>query len=75
MSQKDKPNVTSEEPWPENYPNWLIELLEHSMGETGMSRKEAEEFLQFELLFGGNLMWQYAEKAKAHQKETKKSGA
>lgn len=71
MSDKDKFKKTFEEPWPQNYPKWIIEILEDSMERTGMSRKEAKEFLQAELLFGGNLMWQYAEKAKAHQKETK----
>ena len=72
MSENGNPKKTPDQPWPEDYPKWVIELLEDSMEETGMSREEADEFFRFELLFGGNLMWQYAEKAKAHQKETKK---
>jgi hypothetical protein len=42
------------------------------MERTGMSREEADEFFRFELLFGGNLTWQYAEKAKTPRDETKK---
>jgi hypothetical protein len=72
MSENGNPKKTPDQPWPGDYPKWVIELLEDSMEETGMSREEADEFFRSELLFGGNLMWQYAEKAKAHQKETKK---
>lgn len=72
MSENGNPKKTPDPPWPEDYPKWVIELLEDSMKETGMIREEADEFFRSELLFGGNLMWQYAEKAKAHQKETKK---
>ena len=71
MLENGIPKKTPDQPWPEDYPKWVIELLEDSMEETGMSRREADEFFRSELLFGGNLMWQYAEKAKAHQKETK----
>ncbi len=72
MSKNGNPKKTPDQPWPEDYPKWVIELLEDSMEETGMSREEADKSFRSELLFGGNLMWQYAEKAKAHQKETKK---
>jgi hypothetical protein len=72
MLENGNPKKTPEQPWPEDYPKWVIELLEDSMEQTGMSREEADESFRFELLFGGNLTWQYAEKAKAHQKETKK---
>jgi len=71
MSNDGDPKQTLDQPWPEDYPEWLIELLEDSMERTGMSREAADEFFRFELLFGGNLMWQYAEKAKAYSKETK----
>jgi len=73
MSESGNPKKTPEQPWPEDYPKWVIELLEYSMEETGMSREEADEFFRFELLFGGNLIWQYAEKAKARQKENEET--
>ena len=72
MSENGNPEKTPDRPWPEDYPKWFIELLEESMERTGMSRQEAEKFFRFELMFGGALMGQYAKKAKAHQKETKK---
>jgi len=75
MSESGNPQKTTDQPWPEEYPEWLIEVLEDSMEETGMSRKEAEEFLQFELQFGGVLMGEYVAKLKAHEKETKERGA
>ncbi len=75
MADEEKPREASKGPWPEDYPPWLIDLLESSMEQTGMSREEADEFFRFELLFGGNLMWQYAEKAKAHQKEREEPGS
>ena len=34
-NSKDDPR----RPWPEKYPKWLIEVLEYSMEETGMSRR------------------------------------
>jgi hypothetical protein len=71
MSENGNPK-TSDQPWPETYPAWLIEILEHTMAETGMSREEAEAFLNFELMFGGTLMQGYVAKLKAHEKETKK---
>ena len=71
MSENGNPKKTPDQPWPEDYPKWVIELLEDSMGETGMSREEADESFRFDLMFGGALMGQYAKKAKAHQKETK----
>lgn len=74
MSDNSNPKKTSDQPWPADYPRWAIEVLEDSMKETGLSQKEADEFFQFELLFGGNLMWQYAKKAKAYQKEMKGPG-
>lgn len=48
----------------EEQPKWYLAMVEGGM-EAGMTREEAEEFAKFELLFGGNLIWQYAEKAKA----------
>ncbi len=75
MSENGNPQKTSDQPWPEEYPKWLIEVLESSMEETGMSRKEAEESLQFELLFGGILMQEYGAKLKVHEIEAKKLGA
>jgi hypothetical protein len=75
MSVNGNPKKTSDQPRPEDYPRWVIEVLEDSMEETGMSWEEADEFFRFELSFGGNFMWQYAEKAKAHQKEPKKPGS
>ncbi len=72
MSENRNPQKTMGEPWPEEYPAWHIEFLESSMEETGMSRKEAEESLQFELSFGGILMQEYVAKLKAQQERPNK---
>jgi len=72
MSENGNPEKAPDRPWPEDYPEWVIELLEDSMKETGMSREEADESFRLDLMFGGVLMGQYAKKAKAHQEETKK---
>lgn len=72
MSENGNPKETSDQPWPEEYPGWLIEVLEGSMEETGMRREEAEESLRFELMFGATLMQEYVVKLKAHQKDAEK---
>jgi hypothetical protein len=59
------------QPWPEDYPSWLIEILEFSMEETGMSREEAENSLNFEMQYGGMLVQAYVAKLKAYEKEKK----
>jgi hypothetical protein len=61
------PKKPSDEPWPEKYPDWYIAVLESIMEETGMSRKEAIEHLENELLFGGCLIQEYAANARAHK--------
>jgi hypothetical protein len=55
--------------------SWFMAVIESCMEETGMSREEAEEWVNFELLFGGALMAGYAAKAKAARGETEKSRA
>ena len=49
MSDDSDAKKTSNHPWPETYPAWLIEILESSIIETGMSREEAEDSLSFEM--------------------------
>lgn len=73
MSESGHPKETPVQPWPEDYPKWYIDLLESSIEETGMSRKEAENYMEHELMFGGSLMQGYVNKLKAHQKDTKRT--